>query len=214
MPRDGRPNRERILDVAEHLIIENGYAGTSLDRVIAEAGTSKGAFFHHFSSKAELGAALVDRYAAADVAHLQAALDRTAVISDPIDRLDAFLGTFEEEADSLMSEQSSCLYVAVLTERQLILSATASPVLDAVVAWREEISRLLEAVKPGHVGKEELDALADHVFVTFEGAFLLCRATGSSSHMRNQLRALRMLIAAWASSDEVADTYRTLPDGA
>ena len=42
----------------------------------------------------------------------------------------------------------------------------------------------------------DLDALADHVFVTFEGAFLLCRSTGSPEHMRAQLRVLRRLLTA------------------
>lgn len=42
----------------------------------------------------------------------------------------------------------------------------------------------------------EVDALADHVFVTFEGAFPLCRATGDPPHMRTQLRTLRRLLAA------------------
>jgi len=39
-----------------------------------KSGTSKGAFFHHFDSKAALARALVDRYAAADIAHLDQAV--------------------------------------------------------------------------------------------------------------------------------------------
>ena len=39
----------------------------------------------------------------------------------------------------------------------------------------------------------DAEALADHVFVTFEGAFILCRATGDPGHMRRQLGALRRL---------------------
>ena len=74
MPRNGAPTRERILDAAERLVIDNGYAATSLDRVIAESHSSKGSFFHHFASKDELARALVERYAAADIAHLETAL--------------------------------------------------------------------------------------------------------------------------------------------
>ncbi len=70
MPRDGTATRERILDAAEHLVIENGYAATSVDQVIAASGTSKGAFFHHFDSKRDLARALVERYVEADLAHL------------------------------------------------------------------------------------------------------------------------------------------------
>ena len=43
MPKDGTPNRERILDAAQQLVIENGFAATSVDQVLSAAGTSKGA---------------------------------------------------------------------------------------------------------------------------------------------------------------------------
>ena len=58
---------ERILDVAQHLVIENGFAATSVDQVIKAAGTSKGAFFHHFDSKLDLARAEHDDPQQADV---------------------------------------------------------------------------------------------------------------------------------------------------
>ena len=54
---------------------EQGYNATSLDQVIAESSSSKGAFFHHFSSKADLALQLIERYVAADLANLDAGLD-------------------------------------------------------------------------------------------------------------------------------------------
>ena len=74
LPRDGTATRERILDAAEQLVIDNGFAATSVDQVIAESGTPRG-FFHHFELQARAGDALVDRYVAADLAHLQAGCD-------------------------------------------------------------------------------------------------------------------------------------------
>ena len=38
--------------------------------------------------------------------------------------------------------------------------------------------------------------MADHVWVTFEGAFLLARTTGDPDHMRRQLATLRTLVSA------------------
>lgn len=194
MPKDGTINRERILDAAERLVIENGFAATSLDRVIAASATSKGAFFHHFTSKADLARALVERYAAADVAHLDAALEHAAATTDdPAGRVLAFLRVFEDGADDLMAAQSGCLYISVLTERQLADQGTSGPILDAIVAWRIAFSRLLrEALPPS--SPVEPDALADHLFATFEGAFLLCRSTGDPSHMRAQLTVFRQLV--------------------
>jgi TetR/AcrR family transcriptional regulator, transcriptional repressor for nem operon len=193
MPKDGTVNRERILDAAEHLVIENGYAATSVDQVLAAASTSKGAFFHHFGSKLDLARALTERYVAGDIGQLHAALVATADIADPAERVLAFVRHFEDRADELMSVQSSCLYVAVLTERQLADAGTADLVTHAIETWRTEIAALLTAAG---LEADEAGALADHVFVTFEGAFLLCRSTGKPEHMRVQLGTLRALLAA------------------
>lgn len=191
MPRDGTANRTRILDAAESLVIENGFAATSVDQVLRAAGTSKGAFFHHFESKADLARALTERYVAGDVQHLHTALAATADVTDPVERVLAFVQYFEEHADELMAAQSSCLYVAVLTEQQLFGNGTAELVTHAIEAWRHEIAGLLKAA-----GLDDGDAVADHVWVTFEGAFLLCRSTGVPGHMRAQLATLRAMLGA------------------
>ncbi|MFC7493311.1 MULTISPECIES: TetR/AcrR family transcriptional regulator [unclassified Nocardioides] len=191
MPKDGTVNRARILDAAQDLVIENGFAATSVDQMLKAAGTSKGAFFHHFDSKHDLARALTERYVEADIGQLQAGLDATAEVDDPAERVLAFVRYYEDHADEVMSAQSNCLYVAVLTERQLMSDGTADLVAHAITTWRREIAVLLTAA-----GLDDAEALADHVFVTFEGAFLLCRATGSTEHMRVQLGVLRRLLAA------------------
>ncbi len=201
MPRDGTATRERILATAERLVIDNGYAATSVDQVIAGSASSKGAFFHHFDSKLALARALVDRYAAADVAHLDEAMAFARASSeDPAARVDAFLRFFEDGADELMGAQSSCLYVSILTERQLVGAGTTEPIVRAVVAWREGLSALLADALDGRPDDVGVAALADHVFVTFEGSFLLARSTGDPAHMRRQLAVLRRLVAALLAS--------------
>lgn len=197
MPRDGSATRQRILDAAERLVIENGYSSTSVDQVIAASGTSKGAFFHHFDSKLALAGALVERYAAADVAHLDGAVAAVAEATrDPVERVVQFVRVFEESADELMAAQSSCLYVSVLTEQQLVQSGTAEQIVGAVLAWRRELATLLRAALAERPAARQVDpeALADHVFVTFEGAFLLSRSMNDGTHMRSQLRVLRQLL--------------------
>jgi AcrR family transcriptional regulator len=85
VPKDGTATKERILAAAERLVIDHGFAATSLDQVITASGTSKGAFFHHFTSKLDLARSLVDRYAAADLAHLGRAVAQAhATTGDPV----------------------------------------------------------------------------------------------------------------------------------
>ncbi|MEJ7794398.1 MAG: TetR/AcrR family transcriptional regulator [Nocardioides sp.] len=202
MPKDGTATRTRILDAAERLVIENGYAATSVDQVVAASGSSKGAFFHHFSSKLELARTLVQRYAEADVAQLRAAMAHAeAATLDPVGRVEAFLQWFEDRYDTLLDEDTSCLYISILTERELVLDGTSEPILDAVIAWRTDLTRIIGAALQGGDTGLDAEALADHVFVTFEGAFLLARSTRDPSHMRTQLRVLRQLLGATLRND-------------
>jgi TetR/AcrR family transcriptional regulator, transcriptional repressor for nem operon len=198
MPRNGTATRDRILDSAQRLVLDQGFAATSVDEVIAGAKSSKGAFFHHFPTKNDLGRALVDRYAAADVRELHAFMARAeAETDDPARQLVAFIRMFEEVADEIATEQqSSCLYISFVHDRQLTSDGSTEVINEAVVAWREALREKLEAAdEAGSLADEfDFDDLADHVFVTFEGAFILGRTTGDARHMRAQLRVLRQLL--------------------
>ena len=198
MPKDGGPTRERILQVAERLITDQGYNATSIDQVIAESSSSKGAFFHHFSSKADLAVQLVDRYVASDLGHLDAGLAATADIQDPADRVVAFLRFYEDGADDLLAEQSGCLYATVLAEREFTGTDINRHVARAEETWRRAFADLLcPALADRQLAIDlDLEALADHLFTTFEGGFILCRTTENPSAMREQLRIFRQLVEA------------------
>jgi TetR/AcrR family transcriptional regulator, transcriptional repressor for nem operon len=199
VPRDGQATRQRLLDEAEYLVIEQGFAATSVDQVIAAANSSKGAFFNHFPTKQALAAALIQRYAEADVAHLFAGLAAAQAASDdPAEQLIHFLRDFEEQGDALLEAQSNCLYVSMLAERQLVADGTVAPIVSAIETWREQLAAKVRAAQVDRPGAAVVDAgdLADHIFATFEGAFVLCRSTGDPSHMRRQLRVIRLLVEA------------------
>lgn len=52
--------RKRILAAAFDEFYRNGFQGGSLNHIITAAGTTKGAVFHHFAGKQDLGYAVVD----------------------------------------------------------------------------------------------------------------------------------------------------------
>ena len=122
MPRDGSLTRERILDAAERLVVERGFAATSVDAVIEAARTTKGGFFHHFPSKRELGRALIARYTAGDLALLaQLASEAEAASGDPAEQLVALIDGFTEAADAHAREAPGCLYVSFVHEGEELL---------------------------------------------------------------------------------------------
>lgn len=54
--------RARVLVAARELMLEKGYVGTSVDMICKKAGVTKGAFFHHFSSKDMMAVELLKNY--------------------------------------------------------------------------------------------------------------------------------------------------------
>lgn len=68
--------RNKILNVAERLFAEQGYAATSLRHIIAEAGVNLAAIHYHFGSKEELLDELVARLAGPVNAERIARLER------------------------------------------------------------------------------------------------------------------------------------------
>ena len=61
--RDARreSRRDKMLDVAEALFLEFGYAGTTMSNIVTELGGSKGTLWSYFPSKSSLFSAVVDR---------------------------------------------------------------------------------------------------------------------------------------------------------
>jgi TetR/AcrR family transcriptional regulator, transcriptional repressor for nem operon len=103
MVRDGPPDTAtRILDVAERLVQIRGYNGFSYADVAAELGITKAALHYHFASKAELGRALMARYADRFAEALQVVDGQT---TDAPARLDAYAALYLE----VLRDQRMCL---------------------------------------------------------------------------------------------------------
>jgi AcrR family transcriptional regulator len=54
VPAEDEPTRDRLVDAAVRLLSRPGGGLISIEAVAAEAGLTKGAFYHHFSDRAEL----------------------------------------------------------------------------------------------------------------------------------------------------------------
>ena len=65
--------RRRLLDAARRVFLRRGWAGTSLDLVVTEAGLTKGAVYSRFRSKADLFLALLEERVAGRIADMEAA---------------------------------------------------------------------------------------------------------------------------------------------
>ncbi|MGE5477854.1 MAG: TetR/AcrR family transcriptional regulator [Bacteroidales bacterium] len=60
-PSRGDAKRQAIIDAAERIFLDQGYATASMDGIAAEAGASKRTVYNHFPSKQDLFQAVVAR---------------------------------------------------------------------------------------------------------------------------------------------------------
>lgn len=80
-----------LVDVAERLFTEQGYAGTSLDAIVSGAEVTKGALYHHFSGKQALFEAVFERVETSASRTIQKALKQN---DDPWTKARAGLQAF------------------------------------------------------------------------------------------------------------------------
>jgi len=85
--------RRALVDVATELFTEQGYAGTSLDAIVAGARVTKGALYHHFSGKQALFESVFERVEEQAARDIHKAVRRT---DDPWEKALAGLRAFLE----------------------------------------------------------------------------------------------------------------------
>lgn len=78
MQQRSEETRTKITEAAIKLFSNSGYNKASVDDICAEAGISKGAFYHHFKSKQELFLALLDGWLQTIDSAIEASKDMTA----------------------------------------------------------------------------------------------------------------------------------------
>ena len=86
-PAEAASTAAQILDVAERLVQKRGFNGFSYADSATELGVTKAALHYHFASKADLGDALIERYAERFFAALASVDDD---VTDAVEKLRAY----------------------------------------------------------------------------------------------------------------------------
>ena len=190
--RSGGAHRE-LLEAALSIIREKGYAATSVDELCAEAGVTKGAFFHHFRSKDALAVAAANHWSEITGAFFESAAYHKH--SDPLDRVLGYLDFRKAMLKGAIAE-FTCLVGTMVQE-----AYGTSP----------EIRAACEASISGHAAKVAADiadamkhyrirapwtaeSLALHTQVVLQGAFILAKAKGNAKVAEASIDHLRRYV--------------------
>ena len=192
--RDPVRTRERILDAAQALILDHGFGATTVDAVVARAGATKGAFFHHFDSKSDLAKALIIRYAMLDREVLEHHMEQArAATADPLQQLLAVIDRYEAGFAALDQPFPGCLFAVYAYENKLFDAETLAVLRESTLMWRRAMKGFLEKVVAAHPPRMEvdIDSLADLFHALTEGSHVLTKSLGDKTLLPRHIRHLR-----------------------
>jgi TetR/AcrR family transcriptional repressor of nem operon len=165
--------RERILATARSVAQTRGYNGLSFRDLAQDVGIKAASVYHYFPTKAELGAAVAQRYWEDSAAALESL---SAEAADPVDALRRYPGTFRL---ALANDNRMCMCSYMAAEYDDLPESVQKEVqlfADVNVAW---LSRMLTDASVVNADDAELRARA--IFAAVAGAQLIARSRSDLS---------------------------------
>ena len=200
---------ERILDSAERLVQKRGYNGFSYADVAAELGVTKASLHYHFPGKAELGEALVERYAA-----------RFAEALDEIDArggdASAKLAAYARIYANVLREKRMCLCGMLAADYDTLPEAMREAVLrffDDNEAWLTDVFEQGQAERSLRLDGSAAEA-AQTLVGGLEGALLIARPYGEVARFEAAATRLLTSLAGAAPAKHPVTMARATAPGA
>ncbi|MFL5824753.1 MAG: TetR/AcrR family transcriptional regulator [Solirubrobacteraceae bacterium] len=179
--RTAEPNKppgtaERILDSAERLVQDRGFNSFSYADVANELGITKASLHYHFPGKAELGQALIQRYAERFAAALDQ-IDRD--LPDARAKLEAYAGLYAE----VLRGRRMCMCGILAAEYQTLPEDMRTAVIRFFDDNHEWLVGVLSQGQADHTLNitGSIDETAQSILGTLEGAMLVARPYGDTS---------------------------------
>ena len=166
---------EKIIDVAQSLIVAGGYNGFSYADISAAIGIRKASIHHHFPTKAELVAVLVDRYRRQAEAGLKSLREQFSSPAEQLQSYSEFWQTCIRDAS-----QSFCVCAILAGEMQMLPEEVASRVrahFDNLAKWLTSVLQAGVEQDVFRLNKRPADE-AQMLMASVHGAMLSARAFG------------------------------------
>jgi TetR/AcrR family transcriptional regulator, transcriptional repressor for nem operon len=184
------PARRRILDAAVKLVRTKGYNATTVDDLCAEAGTTKGAFFHHFKSKEDLGTAAARHWTDITVPLFEGAPYHAP--ARPLERVLAYIDFRKSIIRGELAE-FTCLAGTLAQEVHTSHPAIAHAAGEAITGHAATLVNDIQAAMD-ELGKPlsfTAQSLALHTQAVLQGGFILAKSTGDPAHAEETIAHLR-----------------------
>jgi AcrR family transcriptional regulator len=186
--------RGKLLRAAFEEMYHHGFQAASLDAILAKAGVTKGALYHHFPDKSALGYAVVDEVVRAPV--LEAYLGRLdPKAEDPLADLQGVLRRRSREFTDA-SVLFGCPLNNLIQEMSPLDEQFRQRLAAAIKAWTDGIAAALKRAQAAGIVRRDVDArkVAAFVVAAVEGSFGIAKNARSAAVLRENLEMVNLFL--------------------
>jgi AcrR family transcriptional regulator len=189
--REPDVTRQKLLLAAFEEIYRRGFQAASLDTILAKAGVTKGALYHHFPDKAALGRAVVDEVVRGFLLQRWGIGPLAEVESDPVTALQQILRHRSAELTAREVELG-CPLNNLAQEMSPLDEGFRRRVNATFDTWREAFAGALELGKKEGTVRRDVDTrkVAPFIVAAIEGSFGLAKGARSAAMLRSNLEVL------------------------
>jgi TetR/AcrR family transcriptional regulator, transcriptional repressor for nem operon len=180
--------RRKLVEAATNLMLKQGFNATTVDDICAEAGLTKGAFFHHFKDKDALALAAVNAWAEMGLSMYAQALQKP---DRPLEEIHRIIEIMEEVTRKF--DPCVCLVGMMTQEMSGESKAFRAACARALDRWtdmfRSRLQAAQEQLKPAV--KFDPDQAAWFLNSIWQGSMLVAKSRQSPAMIRNNLKLAR-----------------------
>lgn len=194
MPKSNPSTKEKILAAAQDLMLIRGFSAVSIDEICKTAAVSKGSFFHFFTSKEELGKAVLDYYFHSTQGRMSGhALEQ---IQDPLERIYGYLDFIIEVLEDPLVPKS-CLFGNFAQELSLTHPDIRIACLSGFSQWADALQRDLDEAKRHYAPQAKVDtrSIAEYFISIYEGSLILVKAKQDVGVVKQNLEHFKRYLA-------------------
>lgn len=146
--------KARLIEATVGLMLRQGFAGTSVDEICAEAGVTKGSFFYYFSSKDEICLEAMEAWSCGW--HMILDMSGIDEVADPLARIEKLFQVMQG-AYLMPGKDPGCMVGTIAQECSLPNERFRAVSHEHLERWKVRTARYLAEAKAAYPPKVDFD---------------------------------------------------------